>query len=223
MGRSSRERFAGESYTVLGDQEISGGGHYWEVRPVGDWKSVSLGVAYRGALSRFVQLGKSPASWSLSLSQWLQPSLSAKHNNRSKSLPPTLPRRIGVYCHHGNGDLLFVDVEQTRLIHTFRTRFSQSLVPAFTVWCGGVAVETGLQVPSFMDQLLPLEPTPLSTSVIPHPEPDQSPEQDPDQSPEQDPDQSPEQDLDQSPEPASDQSPEQDPDQSPEQDVRLSS
>ncbi|XP_072309501.1 FSD1-like protein [Eucyclogobius newberryi] len=161
--RAWRERFAGESYTVLGDQEISGGGHYWEVRPTGDWKAVSVGVAYRGALSRFVQLGKSPASWSLSLSQWLQSSVSAKHNNRSKSLDSSrMPQRVGVYCHHGNGDLLFMDVDQTRLIHSFRTKFSQSLVPAFTVWFGGVAVETGLQVPSFIDQLLPVSAPPTS-------------------------------------------------------------
>lgn len=149
-----------------------------------------MGVAYRGALSRFVQLGKSPASWSLSLSQWLQPSVSAKHNNRSKSLPPTLPRHLGIYCHHGNGDLLFVDVDQTRLIHAFRTKFSQSLVPAFTVWCGGIAVETGLQVPSSMDQLLAPNPTPLSMSSL-DPGADQSPDRSPDQSPDQDPDQDP--------------------------------
>uniref|UniRef100_A0A3B3ZV78 B30.2/SPRY domain-containing protein n=1 Tax=Periophthalmus magnuspinnatus TaxID=409849 RepID=A0A3B3ZV78_9GOBI len=133
-GRGSRERFAGESYTVLGEnQELSGGGHYWEVRPMGDWKCVSVGVAYRGALSRFVRLGKSPASWSLSLSQWLQPSVSAKHNNKSKNLHPSVPARVGVYCHYGNGDLLFIDVEQMRLIHSFRTKFNQSLVPAFSV------------------------------------------------------------------------------------------
>lgn len=194
VGRASRERFAGESYTVLGDQEISGGGHYWEVRPTGDWKAVSVGVAYRGALSRFVQLGKNPASWSLSLSQWLQPSVSAKHNNRSKSLLPTLPRRVGVYCHHSNGDLLFVDVDQMRLIHAFRTRFSQSLVPAFTVWCGGVTVETGLQVPSFMDQLLPSDP---ATQSNPDPGPDHSPDQE--QSTDQDQDQDLSPDQDQSP------------------------
>ncbi|XP_055081614.1 FSD1-like protein [Periophthalmus magnuspinnatus] len=164
-GRGSRERFAGESYTVLGDQELSGGGHYWEVRPMGDWKCVSVGVAYRGALSRFVRLGKSPASWSLSLSQWLQPSVSAKHNNKSKNLHPSVPARVGVYCHYGNGDLLFIDVEQMRLIHSFRTKFNQSLVPAFSVWCGGIAVETGLQVPSFIHHIL--LPSAPPTSALP--------------------------------------------------------
>uniref|UniRef100_A0A672J066 Fibronectin type III and SPRY domain containing 1-like n=1 Tax=Salarias fasciatus TaxID=181472 RepID=A0A672J066_SALFA len=97
-------RFAGDSYTVLGDKEMSGGCHYWELRPLADWKSLSVGVAYRGSLSRFDQLGKSSCSWCLHASQWLQSSLSAKHNNRAKMLDSPLPHRIGIYCHHDNGN-----------------------------------------------------------------------------------------------------------------------
>ncbi|XP_072228257.1 FSD1-like protein isoform X2 [Leuresthes tenuis] len=152
--RVGRDRFAGESYTVLGDQEMSGGSHYWELRPLADWKSFSVGVAYRGSLGRFDQLGKSAASWCLYASQWLQSSLSAKHNNRAKALDWPLPQRIGIYCDFDNGDLLFVDVEKLRLLHCFKTKFSQPLIPAFTVWCGGITVATGLQVPTFMGNFL---------------------------------------------------------------------
>ncbi|MED6246615.1 hypothetical protein ATANTOWER_020760 [Ataeniobius toweri] len=148
--RAGRERFAGESYTVLGDQEINGGCHYWEIRLLADWKSHSVGVAYRGSLGRFDQLGKSTSSWCLYASQWLQSSLAAKHNNRAKALDWPLPQRIGIYCDYDNGELMFVDVDQFRLLHVFKTKFSQPLVPAFTVWCGGISVATGLQVPSFM-------------------------------------------------------------------------
>ncbi|KAM3599382.1 uncharacterized protein V6R79_004717 [Siganus canaliculatus] len=152
--RAGRDRFAGESYTVLGDQEITGGRHYWELQPLLDWKSFSVGVAYRGSLSRFDQLGKSAGSWCLHGSQWLQSSLAAKHNNRAKLLDWTQPQRIGIYCDYDNGDLLFVDVERLRVLHSFRTKFSQPLVPALTVWCGGITITTGLQVPSFMDNFL---------------------------------------------------------------------
>ncbi|XP_038127941.1 FSD1-like protein isoform X2 [Cyprinodon tularosa] len=153
-GRAGRERFAGESYTVLGDQEITGGCHYWELRPRADWKSLSVGVAYRGGLGRFDQLGKSSSSWCLYASQWLQTSLAAKHNNRAKALDWPLPQRIGVYCDYDNGELMFVDVDQLRLLHVFKSRFSQPLIPAFTVWCGGISVATGLQVPSFMGNFM---------------------------------------------------------------------
>ncbi|XP_058473707.1 FSD1-like protein isoform X1 [Solea solea] len=152
--RTGRDRFAGESYTVLGDQEMAGGCHYWELRLLADWKSFSVGVAYRPSLGRFDQLGKSAGSWCVHASQWLQNSLAAKHNNRAKALDWLLPQRIGIYCDYDNGDLCFIDVDQRRLLHSFKTKFSQPLVPAFTVWCGGITVVTGLQVPSFIDSFL---------------------------------------------------------------------
>nr|XP_040053358.1 LOW QUALITY PROTEIN: FSD1-like protein [Gasterosteus aculeatus aculeatus] len=152
--RAGRDRFAGESYTVLGDMEMVAGCHYWELRPLADWKSFSLGVAYRASLGRFDQLGKSAGSWCLHASQWLQSSLAAKHNNKAKALDWPLPQRIGVYCDYDNGDLSFIDVERRRLVHSFKTKFSQPLLPAFTVWCGGITIVTGLQVPSFMGNFL---------------------------------------------------------------------
>uniref|UniRef100_A0A3Q0SR92 Fibronectin type III and SPRY domain containing 1-like n=1 Tax=Amphilophus citrinellus TaxID=61819 RepID=A0A3Q0SR92_AMPCI len=152
--RGGRDRFAGESYTVLGDQEMTDGCHYWELRPLADWKSFSVGVAYRASLGRFDQLGKSAGSWCLHASQWLQSSLAAKHNNRAKTLDWPLPQRIGIYCDYDSGDLLFIDVDRLRLLHAFKTKFSQPLVPAFTVWCGGITIATGLQVPSFMGNFL---------------------------------------------------------------------
>ncbi|KAM7392275.1 hypothetical protein PAMA_007405 [Pampus argenteus] len=152
--RSGRDRFAGESYTVLGNQEMSGGCHYWELCPLADWKSYSVGIAYRASLGRFDQLGKNTGSWCLHASQWLQCSLAAKHNNRAKALDWPLPKRIGIYCDYDNGDLSFIDVDRLHLLHSFKTKFSQTLVPAFTVWCGGISVTTGLQVPSFMGKFL---------------------------------------------------------------------
>ncbi|XP_029024099.1 FSD1-like protein isoform X2 [Betta splendens] len=152
--RAGRDRFSGESYTVLGDQDMIGGCHYWEVRPLADWKSLTVGVAYRASLGRFDQLGKSSGSWCLHASQWLQSSLAAKHNNRSKALDFLIPQRIGICCDYDNGDLLFIDIDRLRLLHSFKAKFNQPLVPAFTVWYGGVSIATGLQVPSFMENFL---------------------------------------------------------------------
>lgn len=90
-------------FRLLGDQEIIGGCHYWELRPLADWKSFSVGVAYRASLGRFDQLGKSAGSWCLHASQWLQSSLAAKHINRAKALDWPLPQRIGIYCDYDNG------------------------------------------------------------------------------------------------------------------------
>lgn len=88
---------------LLGDQEMIGGCYYWELCPLADWKSFSVGVAYRASLGRFDQLGKSTGSWCLHASQWLQSSLAAKHNNRAKALDWPLPQRIGIYCDYDNG------------------------------------------------------------------------------------------------------------------------
>ncbi|RVE66213.1 hypothetical protein OJAV_G00124780 [Oryzias javanicus] len=167
-GRAGRERFAGEAYTVLGNQEVCGGCHYWELRPSSDWKSFSVGVAYRGSLGRYEQLGKSSASWCLFASQWLQTALAAKHNNRARSLDWPLPQRIGIYCDYDNGDLLFVDVQRLGLLHAFKAKFQQPVVPAFTLWCGSITVTSGLQVPSFMPNLLT---TNRSLSSLSHDQP----------------------------------------------------
>lgn len=82
---------------------MTDGCYYWELRPLADWKSFSVGVAYRASLGRFDQLGKNGGSWCLHASQWLQSSLAVKHNNRVKTLDWPLPQRIGIYCDHSNG------------------------------------------------------------------------------------------------------------------------
>nr|XP_032829784.1 FSD1-like protein [Petromyzon marinus] len=46
------------------------------------------------------------------------------------------------------GTLSFYDPEAMQILYTFRTRFSQPLHPAFSVWCGGLTVRVGLQVPT---------------------------------------------------------------------------
>lgn len=146
-GRGGRDRFTAESYTVLGDTLIDGGEHYWEVRYEPDSKAFGVGVAYR-SLGRFEQLGKTAASWCLHVNNWLQVSFAAKHANKVKVLDVPVPDCLGVHCDFHQGLLSFYNARTKQLLHTFKAKFTQPLLPAFTVWCGSFQVTTGLQVPS---------------------------------------------------------------------------
>ncbi|XP_037228671.1 FSD1-like protein isoform X5 [Falco rusticolus] len=46
------------------------------------------------------------------------------------------------------GQLTFYDGNSKKLLYTFRTKFTQQLLPGFMIWCGGLTLSTGLQVPS---------------------------------------------------------------------------
>ncbi|XP_029860398.1 FSD1-like protein isoform X5 [Aquila chrysaetos chrysaetos] len=150
--RGNRDHFTGESYTVLGDTAIESGQHYWEVRAQKDCKSYSVGVTYRN-MGKFDQLGKTNSSWCIHINNWLQTTLSAKHNNKTKTLDIPVPDRIGVYCDFDGGQLAFYNGNSKQLLHTFRTKFTQPLLPGFMIWCGGLTVSTGLQVPSVLKML----------------------------------------------------------------------
>ncbi|XP_060719140.1 FSD1-like protein isoform X1 [Tachysurus vachellii] len=150
--RGARDRFTGESYTVLGETSIDSGQHYWEVKALKDCKSYSIGVAYKN-LGKFDQLGKTNTTWCVHVNNWLQNSFAAKHNNKAKSLDVAVPERIGVYCDMDGGQLSFYNAESKQLFHSFKTKFTQPVVPAFMVWCGGLSLSTGLQVPSAVRSL----------------------------------------------------------------------
>ncbi|KAM9831314.1 fibronectin type III and SPRY domain-containing protein 1 [Neosynchiropus ocellatus] len=145
--RPSRDRFTAESYTVLADTSIDAGQQYWEVRFDKESKTFAAGVALR-SLGRFDQLGKTGASWCIHLNNWLQQSLTAKHNNKARTLDCPIPCSVGVYCNYEEGVLSFFNGKTKQLLHTFRTKFQQPVIPAFMVWNGSFSVVTGLQVPS---------------------------------------------------------------------------
>ncbi|XP_068278446.1 FSD1-like protein isoform X4 [Nyctibius grandis] len=128
--RGSRDHFTGESYTVLGDTAVESGQNYWEVRAQKDCKSYSVGVTYRN-LGKFDQLGKTNSSWCIHINNWLQTTFSAKHNNKTKTLDIPVPDRIGVYCDFDGGQLTFYNANSKELLHTFKTKFTQPLLPAF--------------------------------------------------------------------------------------------
>lgn len=81
---------------------IDAGQQYWEVRFDKESKAFAVGVALR-SLGRFDQLGKSGASWCIHLNNWLQQSLTAKHNNKARTLDCPIPNSIGVYVNYDEG------------------------------------------------------------------------------------------------------------------------
>ena len=86
------------------DTMIDAGQQYWEVRFDKESKAFAVGVALR-SLGRFDQLGKSSASWCIHLNNWLQQSLTAKHNNKARTLDCPIPSSIGVYCNYEEGEI----------------------------------------------------------------------------------------------------------------------
>ncbi|XP_041419674.1 FSD1-like protein isoform X4 [Xenopus laevis] len=150
--RGSRDRFTGESYTVLGDAAVEGGQHYWEVIAQKDCKSYSVGITHK-TIGKFDQLGKTNTSWCLYVNNWLQTTFAAKHNNKAKALEMTVPDRIGIYCDFDGGQLAFYNADTKQLIYSFKTKFTQPIIPGFMVWCGGITLYTGLQVPSAVKTL----------------------------------------------------------------------
>ncbi|XP_072260460.1 FSD1-like protein isoform X1 [Pyxicephalus adspersus] len=147
VGRGGRDRFTGESYTVLGDTAIESGQHYWEVKAQKDCKSYSVGVTYR-TIGKFDQLGKTNTSWCLHVNNWLQTTFAAKHNNKAKALEVPVPDKMGVYCDFDGGQLSFYNAITKQLLYSFKAKYTQPVVPAFMAWCGGITLYTGLQVPS---------------------------------------------------------------------------
>lgn len=147
--RPGRDRFTAESYTVLADTLIDAGQHYWEVRFDKESKTFAAGVALR-SLGKFDQLGKTGASWCIHLNNWLQQSLTAKHNNKARTLDCVIPNSIGIYCNYEEGVLSFYNAKTKQLMHSFKTKFPQPVIPAFMVWNGSFSVVTGLQVPSIV-------------------------------------------------------------------------
>ncbi|MEQ2177814.1 hypothetical protein GOODEAATRI_007499 [Goodea atripinnis] len=81
---------------------IDAGQQYWEVKFDKESKAFAVGVALR-SLGRFDQLGKSSASWCIHLNNWLQQSLTAKYNNKARTLDCPIPNSIGVYVNYDEG------------------------------------------------------------------------------------------------------------------------
>ncbi|KAJ8362926.1 hypothetical protein SKAU_G00117570 [Synaphobranchus kaupii] len=127
---------------------IDAGQHYWEVWFDKDSKAFGAGVALR-SLGRFDQLGKS-SRLLVRPPQQLAAAELYRQAQQQGPAPWTAPSPTawGVYCSYDEGVLSFYNARSKQPIHTFRTKFTQPIVPAFMVWNGSFSVQTGLQVPS---------------------------------------------------------------------------
>ncbi|XP_062865237.1 E3 ubiquitin-protein ligase TRIM39 [Trichomycterus rosablanca] len=115
---------------VLGNQSISSGRHYWEVKvnTKTDW---DLGVVSRSS-NRKGKIAVSPANgyWFLSLRK------KAEYSIRTE--PPTMlslhprPQKIGIYVDYEKGQVSFFNADIMALIHTYMATFIDTLHPFFS-------------------------------------------------------------------------------------------
>ncbi|XP_029924005.1 stonustoxin subunit alpha-like [Myripristis murdjan] len=119
---------------------------YWEVQ----WRvHVSIGVTYRGITrsGNDCWLGYNNQSWSLTCSDDFY---SAKHNREFTriSVRPRRSHRVAVYLDWSAGTVSFyrVSSDRLRLLHTFRSTFTEPLHPAFGVSTSSPPSEVELPV-----------------------------------------------------------------------------
>lgn len=103
---------------MTADTMIDAGQHYWEVKFDKESKAFAVGIALR-SLGRFDQLGKSSASWCIHLNNWLQQSLTAKHNNKARTLDCPIPNSIGVYINYDEGKQMKMQKKITSIFLNF--------------------------------------------------------------------------------------------------------
>ncbi|XP_029900676.1 NACHT, LRR and PYD domains-containing protein 12-like, partial [Myripristis murdjan] len=119
---------------------------YWEVQ----WRGgVDIAVTYRGITrsGEDSQLGNNKQSWSL---ECHDDGYSVRHNRKytSISLRPCGSHRVAVYLDCSAGTLSFYTVssDSLRLLHTFRSTFTEPLHPGFCLWLPGSSIVVELPV-----------------------------------------------------------------------------
>uniref|UniRef100_A0A674EKE2 NLR family CARD domain-containing protein 3-like n=1 Tax=Salmo trutta TaxID=8032 RepID=A0A674EKE2_SALTR len=118
---------------------------YWEVEVEGNKYSTYIGVAYKEISRRGrhydLLLGHNDKSWSLCCAddQYM-----AWHNMANTVIPvPSVHcNKLGLYLDWAAGTLSFYSVSCSTLthLHTFHTKFSEPVYPAFRVWANGTSV-----------------------------------------------------------------------------------
>ncbi|KAM9385535.1 stonustoxin subunit alpha-like [Pholidichthys leucotaenia] len=116
---------------------------YWEVEwSTSDNEDVVVGVCYQGLYRKgeddMCRLGYNTMSWCLGHRFQPEICLYQQHNKKDHhlALPPTGCNRIGVYLDWCGGTLSYYKVSENNLfhIHTFHTKFTEPVYPAFMIW-----------------------------------------------------------------------------------------
>ncbi|XP_016279765.1 FSD1-like protein isoform X8 [Monodelphis domestica] len=82
-----------------------------------------------------------------------------KNNKRSGTPSPkrtsvgSRPSSIRGSRDRFTGQLSFYNAASKQLLYSFKTKFTQPVLPGFMIWCGGLSLSTGLQVPSAVKTL----------------------------------------------------------------------
>uniref|UniRef100_A0A3P9C8U9 Stonustoxin subunit alpha-like n=1 Tax=Maylandia zebra TaxID=106582 RepID=A0A3P9C8U9_9CICH len=123
-------------------REALTGRHYWEVElNMNKGADAAAAVCYRKlerkGKGRLTGFGWNNISWSLGFKWDPDPTYYAEHDSMTTNhpLPPSGCPRLGVFLDWPAGTLSYYTVSFNKLshIHTFRTKFSEPVVPAFKV------------------------------------------------------------------------------------------
>ncbi|XP_037544847.1 butyrophilin subfamily 3 member A3 [Nematolebias whitei] len=121
------QRFDGW-WCAVGVEGLGSGRHYWEAE-VGerDWR---LGVAKESALRKgFKSLNTNTGYLTLRLERGSE--LKALTVPFTALPPGLIPRKVGIYLDHNNGQLSFYDVDKRSHIYTYNEPFTERLFPLF--------------------------------------------------------------------------------------------
>ncbi|XP_072353383.1 E3 ubiquitin-protein ligase TRIM62-like [Scyliorhinus torazame] len=125
----SNGRFDG-CLCVLGAEAISMGKHYWEVT-VNKKTKWDLGVAY-SSVTRHGNIIYRPSRgiWCLTLRDGYRYEVCDEHDIQLEVQHK--PSRIGIYVDYEGGLVSFFNAEMMQILHVFRTRFTDQLLPLYS-------------------------------------------------------------------------------------------
>ncbi|XP_040203546.1 tripartite motif-containing protein 73-like [Rana temporaria] len=120
------KRYMGMLPQVMSSQSFSSGRHYWDV-DVGGSSHCRVGMCYPSILQNglYTEIGHNSTSWCL---ERKSNQLSAKHDNKSITLPDNLITRVRINLNYEAGQISFYELGiPIRHLHTFTATFTQPL------------------------------------------------------------------------------------------------
>ncbi|XP_035661848.1 E3 ubiquitin-protein ligase Midline-1-like [Branchiostoma floridae] len=147
--------------TVLGDQQVTSGVHYWEVSGAG--AHFAVGVAY-ASMPRDRDIRDTNKSWAFVQHEKTQ---TFHHNERTVSRHEVdiVPSKIGVLLDYDAGQICVYNADRGTVICTHKTTFTDPVYPAFSLWQGSLKLFTGLEKQRTMAQH-PLREEPLTAAIL---------------------------------------------------------
>nr|XP_040136178.1 E3 ubiquitin-protein ligase TRIM39-like [Ictidomys tridecemlineatus] len=113
---------------VLSQNRLSSGSHYWEVEVAGISKwAVRICVESVNRKGQYISAKTQSRFWTLCLNGMYK-SLSVSHHVLQVTGPLL---RVGIFLQYKEGLILFYNVTECTILHTFKSEFTETLRPYF--------------------------------------------------------------------------------------------